>query len=242
MHGRAVGLIATAGITALVACGDPYRHTNPYDPVYPVTISVTGPDTMNSSFERATFTATSTPAFPDSAVSWVSLGLASSGGTGTFQAVGPPLWPAYFTATVTALIGKIDTTISVNYSTVQTNIWRHSGSKSVVVTQRLTHIQLRCPDVHACDTLSVGGAWSIWVDGFDATNQRIYALPSATLNPPSGAPIAIYTSRDSTIASVSPNGTRAANVTALRVGTTWIIGTRIAAQDTLLDSLQVTVH
>jgi hypothetical protein len=236
-----VALVAMA-LAVSVACGDPYVHTNPYDPVVPVTITVTGPDTIYNSFGLATFSAQSVPAFPDTAVSWNSDGLASSGGMGTFQAVGPPLWPNYFTATVNALIGKVDTTVAINYQIVFTSIWRHSGSKQVVVTQRLTRITLRCPDVHACDTLGVGGVWSVWVDGFDAGGQRIYALASSVANPSTGAPIAIYVSRDPTIASVSPVGIRAANVTALKVGTTWIVGTRVAAQDTLLDSLQVTVH
>jgi hypothetical protein len=245
LRDRKVVLAGAVGAALLVACGDPYQHTNPYDPVFPVNITVTGPDTIYNSFGLATYSAQSVPAFPDSAVSWESVGLASSGGTGTFQAqgqLGQPLWPDYDTATVTALIGKVDTTISLNYLTVRTSIWRHSGSKVVIVTQRLTKIQLRCPDTHACDTLGVGGAWSVWVDGFDALNQRIYALASAVLNPPTGNPIAVYTSRDPTIASVTPVGIRVANVTALKVGTTWIVGTRIAAQDTLLDSLQVTVH
>jgi hypothetical protein len=231
-----------AGVAVLVACGDPYQHTNPYDPVHPVNITIIGPDTIYNSFGVATYSAQSVPAFPDSAVSWVSLGLASSGGTGTFEAVGPPLWPDYSTATVTALIGKIDTTLSIDLMTVQTNAWRHTGSKSVVVTQRLTKIQLRCPDTHACDTLAVGGIWSVWVDGFDANNQHVYALRSAVSNPGTGSPIAIFTSRDQTIAALSPVGIRAANVTALKAGTTWIVGRRIAAQDTLLDSLQVTVR
>ena len=240
--GRVTPAFAAAGLTVLVACGDPYRHTNPYDPAVPVNITVTGPDTIYNSFELATFTAQSMPAFADSAVSWNSEGLAPAGGTGTFQAVGQPLWPAYFTATVNALIGKVDTTVSINYTTVHTEIWRHIGSKSVVVTQRLTRIQLRCPDVHACDTLGVGGVWSVWVDGFDAHGLQIYALVSSVANPAAGTPVAIYTSRDPTVASISPIGIRAANITALKSGTTWIVGTRIAAQDTLVDSLQVTVR
>lgn len=243
MRRRTLGLVAAATLAALVACGDPYMHTNPYDPVYPVTITIAGPDTLYDSFELATYTATSSPAFPDSAVTWTSFGLASNGGEGTFQSVGAPLWPEYFTATVTALIGKVDTTVGRNYTAVRISIWRHSAEKTVIMTQRLTRIALRCPDVHACDTLGVGGVWSIWVDGFDASNQHIYAFASSAANPSTGAPIALYTSRDSTIASVSSlNGIRAVNVTALKVGTTWIVGTRIAAQDTLRDSLQVTVH
>jgi hypothetical protein len=239
---RALRLLSVAGVIALIACGDPYQHTNPYDPVVPVTITVTGPDTIYNSFELATFSAQSVPAFPDTAVSWNSYGLASSGGTGTFQAVGQPLWPDYFTATVNALIGKVDTNVAINYQIVFTSIWRHTGSKQVIVTQRLTKIQLRCPDTHACDTLGVGGVWPVWVNGFDAHGMQIYALVSSTANPLTGKPVVIYTSRDPAVASVSPVGIRAANVTAIKTGSTWIVGTRIAAQDTLLDSLQVTVR
>jgi hypothetical protein len=196
---------------------------------------------MYNSFEVASFTEQSLPVFPDSAVSWNALGLAPAG-PGTFQSVGPPLWPDHFTATVNALIGKVDTVLSRNGLTVYTSVWRHVGSKQVVVTQRLTSIVLRCPDTHACAALNAGDGWSVWVDGFDAHNQPIYALSNTTINPAVGTPIAIFTSRDTTIASVSPVGIRVANITALKAGTTWIVGTRIAAQDTLRDSLQITVH
>jgi hypothetical protein len=191
---RIIALLA-AGVVALVACGDPYRHTNPYDPAFPVTITVSGPDTMYNSFEVATFTEQSVPAFADSAVSWNALGLASAG-TSSFEAVGPPLWPDYLTATVNALIGKVDTTLSRNSSTVYTSVWRHVGSKSVVVTQRLTRIVLRCPNTHACNPFAVGDTASIWVDGFDAHNQPIYALSSSSANPASGKLIATYVARD----------------------------------------------
>jgi hypothetical protein len=238
---RRIALIGAAALAVLVSCGDPYRHTNPYDPVFPVTITVRGPDTMYNSYEIAFFSELSVPAFPDSAVSWNALGLAPAG-TGGFQAIGQPLWPDYFTATVNALIGKVDTTLSRNFLRVQTSVWRHVGSKTVIVTQRLTQIQLRCPDAHACNPFAVGDTGSIWVDGFDAHHEPIYALVSSGANPATGTPIAIYLARDPTIVSVSPLGIRAAAITALKAGTTWIVGTRIAAQDTLRDSLQLTVH
>lgn len=226
---------------ALIACGDPYRHTNPYDPVFPVTITVSGPDTMYNSFEVASFTEQSVPSFADSAVSWNALGLASAGPS-SFQSVGPPLWPDYFTAIVNALIGKVDTVTSINYTTVYYSVWRHIGSKSVVVTQRLTRIVLRCPATHACSPFAVGDTASIWVDGFDAHNQQIYSLVKSDSNLATGRPIAVYVARDPTIVNVSPVGIRVAALTALKAGSTWIVGTRIAAQDTLRDSLQVTVH
>jgi hypothetical protein len=166
-------------------------------------------------------------------------------GFGTFQSVAPPLEPMTVTVTVEALIGRVDTTIAFTQGTVQTNKYRHIGYKSVVLTQRVTSIQLRCPDTHACASNTVGGTWSIWVDGFDALGHQIYALtgattnpPTETTNPPGATPIASFVSRDTTIASVSPVKIRAANVTARKTGTTWIVATR----GVLFDSLQVTVH
>jgi hypothetical protein len=136
---------------------------------------------------------------------------------------------------VSAGVGAIDTTGDTGNPI---SVWRHFGSKTVVITQRLTRIQLRCPDTHACDTLATGGVWSVWVDGFDALNQRIFALASSTANPATGPAIAIFTSRDTTIASVTPVGIRVANATALRSGTTWLVARRAS----LLDSLQLVVR
>jgi hypothetical protein len=151
-----------------------------------------------------------------------------------------PLEPAMVTVAVAALVGSVDTTlqryIAPNYVTVHSFEPRHVGYKSVVLMQRLTRIQLLCPAVHGCDTLSFGsGSWSVWVDGFDARNNPIATLPGAPLNPSTGPPIAIFTVRDTTVASVSPVGIRAATVTARKPGSTWVIATRGA----LLDSLQV---
>lgn len=55
----------------LVACGDPYLHTNPYDPAVPVQIEITGPDSLFSYAEYANYSAQITPPFPDSAVQWL---------------------------------------------------------------------------------------------------------------------------------------------------------------------------
>jgi hypothetical protein len=163
---------------------------------------------------------------------------------------GPPLYPEVRTVGVTALLGQEDTTISVSCGTpvpgqvcdpatgiitIHTYVWRHRGSKNVAITQRVTRIQLRCPDTHACDTVSVGGTWSVWVDGFDARNRQIVALTSATANPPTGPAIATFVARDTSVATVSPLGIRAASVTARKAGTTWIVATR----DSLRDSLQL---
>jgi hypothetical protein len=159
-----------------------------------------------------------------------------------FQSIAPPLEPASLTIAVEALIGSVDTTvervIGAEYVTVRTHQYRHMGYKSVVVTQRVTRIQLRCPDTHACDTLSAGGTWSVWVDGFDALGRQIVALTSSTANPAIGPLIVTYAARDTTVVRVTPVRIRAANVTALKSGTTWIVATRGA----LADSLQVVVR
>lgn len=72
---RSIGPLITARVIAIVACGDPYRHTNPYDPAVPVAIAVSGPDTLFSSFQLATFSVQVAPAFPDTAIQWSSSGL-----------------------------------------------------------------------------------------------------------------------------------------------------------------------
>jgi hypothetical protein len=233
-----------AALVAAIACGDPYLHTNPYDPLASVNIIVSGPDTIFNYTEIGQFSSQILPAMPDTAVRFAvsdSVAFAPAGG-GSFASMKPPLYPATKTVSVMVMIGQVDTTISEDIDgvpvTIQTYVWRHSGSKNVVLTQRVTKIQLRCPDTHACGALSAGGIWSVWVDGFDALNQPILALYSATANPSTGTPVASFTSRDTTIASVSPVGIRVANVTALKTGTTWIVASRGA----LLDSLQLTVH
>lgn len=263
-------MIAAALIVAF-ACGDPYLHTNPYDPAVPVEIAITGPDSLFSYGELAQYTVQTTPAFPDSAVQWtidtvtihrggnvdtiINGSLTTNPGTGdttvagdsifkpvgvgSFQSTAPPLDPASVTVTVVALIGGYDTTLAIwGIGTIQTKGYRHVGYKTVVLTQRVTRIQLRCPDTHACDTLATGGTWSVWVDGFDALGRQIYALTGATTNPPGSPPIATFVSRDTTIATVTPVHIRAATVTARRSGSTWIVATR----NTLLDSLQVVVR
>jgi len=116
--------------------------------------------------------------------------------------------------------------------------YRHTGYILVALTQRVVRIDLRCPVTHACDTLSVGDTTSVWVDGRDSHNIQIVALTSSTANPATGTPIATYAARDSSIVSLTPLGIRATVVTALKTGSTWIVGTR----GTLLDSLQVVVR
>jgi hypothetical protein len=256
-HRRA--LMSTAVLVFSLACGEPFLHLNPYDPDFPVAIAITGPDTLFSVGELGQFVATATPAFPDTAFVWaadtitifqadtayVSDGSVylTAGQNGQFLSINPPLEPATLTISVEALIGKIDTVVGrvlpcCGTVAVKTELYRHSGFKSVVITQRVTHIQLRCPDTHACVPVAVGGTSSVWVDGFDALGHQIVALTGAGVNPKTGPPVATFVSRDTTIASVSPVGIRSANVTARKAGSTWIVGTR----NSLLDSLQLIVH
>ena len=241
---RAVAVCGIVLLAVAAACGDPYLHTNPYDPVFPVALTVLGPDTVFSYSEVATFGLQSVPAFPDSSAQFsVSDSVAFvPAGTGAFRSAAPPLYPATRSVIVVGGIGAFDTVTASDGAAVGPALfikeWRHSATKVVVLTQRVVRISLRCPDTHACDTVAVGGAWQVWVDGFDAANQSIVALHSPVVNPPSGTPVATLTVRDPTIASVSPTGIRAAVVTALKSGTTWVIGTRGA----LLDSLQLVVQ
>jgi hypothetical protein len=240
------GLLGATVLVATFACGDPYKHTNPYDPVFAVSVTVTGPDSLFSYGELGQFGAVTVPAFPDSAVQFATLDTFAfpPAGTSTFRNGGiitPPLWPATRTATVYAGVGTYDTVASTLNAVGQAQLitaWRHSATKLVVLTQRVARIQLRCPDTHACDTLSAGGVWSVWADGFDALNQQIVALHSSSANPATGTAVATYVTRDTTIASVAPVGIRAANVTARKSGTTWIVGTR----GPLLDSLRLVVR
>ena len=251
---------AIIAFVALADCGDPYAATNPYDPDTPVTFTITGPDTLFSLGEIAQYRAQTTPAFPDTAFKWevdtVTIFEPGRGNTiidgatilapsftpGSFMSLAPPLEPANVTVAVAALVGSVDTTTAVSIDTavvtLRTLLPRHIGYKSVVLTQRVTRIQLRCPAARACDTLSAGGIWSVWADGFDALNQQIVALADANANPLTGTPIVAYAVRDTTVASASPVGVRVATVTALKPGTTWIVATRGA----LSDSLQLVVH
>lgn len=268
---RSRAVLLLAGIAVLIlACGDPYLHTNPYDPAFPVAIDISGPDSVFSYAEIARYTAAISPAFPDSSVVWLvdtftlhrpgAVDTVINGETfplphgdtvvdgtpyfrpvsaGAFESFQPPLEPTTVTVTIEALLGGVDTTVAVfGGGAAQTKTYRHTGYKQVVLTQRVTRIQLRCPNTSACDTVAVGGTWSVWVDGFDALGSGILALGDPTANPPGDTPIAIFTSRDTTVATVSPVNIRAATVTARKAGSTWIVATR----KTLSDSILVVAH
>jgi hypothetical protein len=241
---RCVSPVVIAVLVAAVACGDPYVRTNPYDNLVPVTITISGPDTIYNYRQQGHFAATSVPAFPDSAFQFSSSDTFSfaPAGPGNWIAIGTPLYPKVGAVTLFAGVGAIDTQPrdagNVSGPAPHVTAWRHQTSKIVYLTQRVVRILLRCPDVHSCDPVSAGSTWSVWVDGFDATNQKIASLFSATANPATGTAIATFASRDSTIATVVPVGIRAATVTARKSGATWIVATR----DTLRDSLKLVVR
>jgi hypothetical protein len=241
---RPVSLLAFAVLAAAFACGDPYLHTNPYDPQTAFEYKIVGPDTVFSAGQYAQYSLQSTPAFSDTAGVWSSSSDQFRPALhGQFQLWFPPLWPNTATVQVTVAIGKFDTTATLSLgggapSAKATTMDRRELSRNVVLTQRLTSIQLRCPDSHACDPLAAGAAWSVWVDGFDALGGQITGLTNPATNPSTGTPVATFVSRDTTVASVSPVGIRAATVTARKSGTTWIVATR----DLLLDSLRLVVR
>jgi hypothetical protein len=251
---RGLALVGAAIVAIAIACGDPFLRTNPYDPDVPVAVVISGPDTLYSLSELAQYTAQLTPAFPDSALTWAadtitifagdtsyvldgSLYL-TAGKNGQFQSIKPPLEPGVLPITVEVFVGRIDTTVARKTGTFIIQLYRHTGSKRIFLTQRVTRIQLRCPDTHACPTFAVGATNTVWLDGFDALGYQMVPLTSATLNPDTGVVVASYVSRDSTIARVTPKGIRAVNVTALKPGSTWIV----AMRNSLLDSLQIIVR
>jgi hypothetical protein len=236
---RPARLLGLATLTTALACGDPYTHTNPYDPAVSVAITISGPDTLFSSFEQGVYSAQSTPAFSDTAWRWSSNMSGPVGNTATFLSVAPPAWPATDVRTISVMVGAIDTVpvVALAGPVVPIQFYRHTAMRTVVVTQRFTHVRLRCPDVHACDTLSVGGTWTVWADALDALNQGPYRGPGSPPPQADGPSEASFLVRDPTVASAT-TGTRASTVTALKSGSTWIVAIRAS----LLDSLQLVVR
>jgi hypothetical protein len=209
---RGATLIVAAGLVVAFACGDPYLHTNPYDPAVPVDVTITGPDSLFSYGEIAQFGVETIPAFPDSAVIWTIDTVTVHRGGNLDTIIGGMSYPNP---------GAGDTIVPGD------SIFKPLG---------LGGFQSLAPPLEPKSV--TGEAWSVWVDGFDALGRQIYTLTGATTNPPGSPPIATFVSRDTTIAAVTPVHIRAATVTALRSGTTWVVATR----GTLLDSLQVVVR
>lgn len=134
--------LAAVAIAIAIACGDPYVHTNPYDPAVPVEFNISGPDTLFADGDIGQYSANTTPAFPDSAVQWSSDNedLLQPAGGGAFEdTFRAPLWPATATVRLLAKIGAIDT-VGNNNSALgpapPVKAWRHIGFKDVVVTRR----------------------------------------------------------------------------------------------------------
>ena len=247
MSARPGGICAAAALAAAlvtaIACGDPYHHTNPYDPATDVVVQLTGPDTVFSVGELAQYTLQSTPPFLGADAVWSSSSYDfRNAAPGQFQLWTPPLWPSTEAIELSVSVGRYDTTITTGAATgpvaKEVTLYRRFFTRIVTVSQRLIRLVLRCPSTHACDTLSAGGVWTIGVDGFDALDGQIVGLTNPAINPPTGLAIALFVSRDTSIAGATPVGIRGASVTARKTGTTWII----ALRDNLRDSLKLVVR
>jgi hypothetical protein len=231
--------ICAAALVVVVACGDPYLHTNPYDALTPLQATIIGPDSLFSVGQVAHYSLKSTPAFSDTSGQWNSSDSTTviPAAYGDFQVYHPPLEPEVATVQLSDFLAAFDTAGSVA-GTVSVN-WRHAVYRTVVVMQRLVTITLRCPAAHVCVPLAAGDTTSIWIDGFDALGSPVIGLVFPTANRFSGTPIAVFVSRDTTVVGVSPPvGIREVVVTARAPGTAWIVATRGA----LRDSVQVVVH
>jgi hypothetical protein len=240
---RTVTLLAGVALLLSFACGEPFLRTNPYDPNVPVTITLDGPDTIFNSFEQVFYTAHADPAvFDDSSFLYQSSNpIFLEAAPGSFFVLIAPMYPASISIPVTVGVGAIDTqppAAGGNGPAAHVVVFRHSVTKTIVISQRVKNMALRCPDTHACDPMPVGGTWSVWVDLTDSLGHQMQSFFGPTKNSTTGDPLVIYSVRDPTIASVVPLGVRVGTVTALKAGTTWIIGTRGA----LLDSMQLVVH
>ncbi len=226
-------LSASALLVVAVACID-LQRTNPFDPETPITYTIE-PETLFSVGGAIRFSFVSQPPLVDTLANWLG-GNADleaphiTGGGGVFISNGAPLWPKTETVPMLVRVGRVDEKHDTFY--------RRAFPGSVVITQRLVRIQARCPDSHACDTISVGGTGSVFVDGFDALGSGISGLIYPSANPLTIAPIATFIVRDSTIAIVSPVGMRAAVATARKSGSTWVVVQR----DSLRDSLRIVVR
>ncbi len=219
------------GSVVAVACRD-FTHTNPFDSSTPIELTIGGPDTLWNASDFAQYSFQSVPGITDTTARWIGGSEFFKGdASGGFLVFRPPLYPATDTERIALAIGKYQGFLG-------RAAWRRIFGKTVIVTQRLVRLQLRCPDVHACDTVAAGAGWTVWLDGFDSAGNRPTGLTVPTVNPDTAAAIATFTSRDTTIATVSPVGMRVAVVAALKSGTTWVV----AMRDTVRDSLQLVVR
>jgi hypothetical protein len=240
---RVVVVLAGAALALSWACGEPFVRTNPYDPNVPVTVTLDGPDTIFNSFTQVFYPAHADPAvFPDSAFQYTSTQpRVLQAAPGSFFVEVTPLYPAVIPVTVVVGVGAIDTqppSAGGNGPAAHVTVYRHSVTKIIYLSQRIKNITLRCPDTHACPAMSVGGSDTVWVDPTDSLGHPIQTFFGSTTNSTTGDLLVTYSVRDATIASVVPIGVRAGAISALKAGSTWIIGTR----GPLVDSIQLVVH
>jgi hypothetical protein len=230
-------MLSASGILVLaVACID-FRHTNPFDPEVPVTVTILPETLFSVAGGVVQFTLATVPPLTDPHANWSTGGkdLYATDGTGLLYSAGAPLWPQ--TETVPIAIG-IGLHALNNPFVIKSQDYTRTISGSVVITQRLVRIHAHCPGAPACDALSVGATTSVFVDGYDALGSGIAGLSDSTANPLTVAPIAVFTVRDTTIATAVSLGMRVATVTAKKTGATWIV----AQRDLLRDSLQLVVR
>jgi hypothetical protein len=233
---RAAVLAASASLVCAVACID-FRHTNPFDPIVPVTVTII-PETLFSVAGKVVqFSFAAVPPFTDPRAIWSvgSTDLYTTDGTGLLYSAAAPLWPK--TDTIPIAIGIGLHALNNPFVTFSDSLTRTLNG-SVIVTQRLVRIRARCAGALACDSLPVGATASVFIDGFDALGSGLSGLPDSTANPLTALPIFVFTVRDTTIATALPVGMRAATVTAKGVGSTWIV----AQRDSLRDSLRITIR
>jgi hypothetical protein len=225
-------LAGAIALTLCVACLD-IKHTNPFDPDTPLRVTIM-PETLFSVAGEVHFTFSTVPEITDPGPAWGggNADLSPLGYAGSFFSHAAPLWPQTETVQVSIGVGRNNLLNLPHYS------YARVFNGSVVVTQRLVQLHARCPDTNICDTLSAGASWSVFMDGFDALGSGIAGLVTPTMNPPDVPAIAQFIVRDTSIASASPIGMRAASVTAKRSGSTWLI----AQRDSLRDSLQLVVR
>lgn len=69
VRGVAVRAVAILSVMVIVACGD-LAHTNPYDPVTPVSLAVVGTDTVTASGDTLRFALAATPSLDPGIVNW----------------------------------------------------------------------------------------------------------------------------------------------------------------------------
>jgi hypothetical protein len=139
------GLVVASALFVLVESCEAFTHTNPYDPETPFEYAISGPDSLFSLGQVASYAIESKPALADTAGIWSCecLEVVSHAGTRTFSMSGqvaPPQWPATKTVRLNALIGKYDTIVFINSpagpSPELVQRYRRTLTRTIVITQR----------------------------------------------------------------------------------------------------------